>query len=226
MEYIPLPPNWRYASGSRREPVAGRSGSKRLGIGRPVMVRYLWVIGLTCRTGRREVSLFRQVHSAANNPGRIGRCQRLRKANQITMGNQAESTDKPDRDPRIPVLLVIAAAVVIGTWLWCLRQPAEQDLPPAYLAITNDTATLVSEPPGDLEQIPVLLAPLLVRKVPVNRADPELLMTIPGIGPQLAARIVDYREEHGRFTGAHDLLGVSGIGEKRARQFQDHLLFD
>jgi competence protein ComEA len=43
-------------------------------------------------------------------------------------------------------------------------------------------------------------------------ATPEQLDTLPGIGPAMAARIVQYRQAHGTFRSVDDLAGVPGIG--------------
>lgn len=48
--------------------------------------------------------------------------------------------------------------------------------------------------------------------VNVNTADALALETVPGIGPVLAAAIVQHREEHGPFPSVDALLEVSGIG--------------
>ena len=50
--------------------------------------------------------------------------------------------------------------------------------------------------------------------VNLNLATPEQLESLPGVGPVLAERIVAWREQHGRFASADDLLDVSGIGDK------------
>ncbi|MGP4071456.1 helix-hairpin-helix domain-containing protein [Piscibacillus sp. B03] len=59
-------------------------------------------------------------------------------------------------------------------------------------------------------------------KIPINTADVNDLTQIPGIGEQKAKAIIQYREEHGFFKSAEDLLNISGIGEKtldRIREF-------
>lgn len=52
------------------------------------------------------------------------------------------------------------------------------------------------------------------KKVSVNQATMEELMTLEGIGQSKAQAIIAYREEHGPFTKIEDLLNVSGIGEE------------
>ena len=47
----------------------------------------------------------------------------------------------------------------------------------------------------------------------LNRATPAELERLPGIGPGLAARIVDARQRRGSFSAVDDLRRVRGIGE-------------
>jgi competence protein ComEA len=51
-------------------------------------------------------------------------------------------------------------------------------------------------------------------KVNINTASVEQLTTLPGVGPKLAARIVEYRQKSGPFHSTQDLINVRGIGEK------------
>ena len=49
--------------------------------------------------------------------------------------------------------------------------------------------------------------------IDLNSATLEQLDTLPGVGPVLAQRILDWRAEHGRFGSTDELREVSGIGE-------------
>ena len=51
-------------------------------------------------------------------------------------------------------------------------------------------------------------------KININTAGAAELDQLPGVGPVLAQRIVDYRTEHGPFAAPEDLQNVAGIGAK------------
>ncbi len=57
--------------------------------------------------------------------------------------------------------------------------------------------------------------------VNINTASLDDLETLPGIGPALGQRIIDYREQHGAFASVDDLLNVSGIGDQRLADLRD-----
>ena len=60
----------------------------------------------------------------------------------------------------------------------------------------------------------------------LNTASAEELAELPGIGPELAERIVSYRRENGPFTQVEEVCGVSGIGEKTLEKFRDRVSVD
>jgi competence protein ComEA len=48
----------------------------------------------------------------------------------------------------------------------------------------------------------------------LNTATEAQLEALPGVGPAMATRIVEYRKKNGAFKKAEDLMNVKGIGEK------------
>ena len=57
-------------------------------------------------------------------------------------------------------------------------------------------------------------------RISVNDADVDTLCLLPGIGPNLAARVVARRQEHGPFTDKRQLTEVPGIGPGRQARLE------
>jgi competence protein ComEA len=57
--------------------------------------------------------------------------------------------------------------------------------------------------------------------ISINRADLDQLDKLPGVGPSLAARILDLRGQLGSFSDIRQLREVSGIGEKLFANIKD-----
>ncbi len=51
--------------------------------------------------------------------------------------------------------------------------------------------------------------------VSLNSATEQQLDALPGVGPVLARRIIEFRTRHGGFTSVDQLRQVAGIGERR-----------
>lgn len=62
--------------------------------------------------------------------------------------------------------------------------------------------------------------------VNINSADIDLLKTLPGVGDVLGQRILDKREELGKFTSIDQLNDVSGIGDKKFSDIKDKVTID
>lgn len=61
------------------------------------------------------------------------------------------------------------------------------------------------------------------KKVNINTADEKGLVTLSGVGPGTAKKILDYREQHGPFKSIEDLKQVKGIGEATFKKLAPHI---
>lgn len=61
------------------------------------------------------------------------------------------------------------------------------------------------------------------KKVNINTATQEELDTLPGIGPSIASKIIDYREQNGKFNSIEEIKEVSGIGEAKYEKIKDSI---
>jgi competence protein ComEA len=57
--------------------------------------------------------------------------------------------------------------------------------------------------------------------IDLNTATLAELDTLPGVGPVLAQRILDWRTQHGQFASVDQLSDVPGIGDSRMAQLRD-----
>lgn len=62
--------------------------------------------------------------------------------------------------------------------------------------------------------------------VNINKAQPHEMMSLAGIGPKLAKRIVDYRNANGPFLFKEDLMKVKGIGEGVLESIKEYITLD
>jgi competence ComEA-like helix-hairpin-helix protein len=81
-------------------------------------------------------------------------------------------------------------------------------------------------PPGQYKLARMGGAQLLTLGLPLdlNTAAAADLEALPGLGPALAKRIIDYREQHGPFKKIDDLEQVSGIGPKKLAMVRPYLV--
>lgn len=109
-------------------------------------------------------------------------------------------------------LALLAATIAVVLWIgWPVpKEEISQAQPEQSIAVevpaTSSTPT-----------VPTVKA---VSKVNLNRASADELQVLPGIGPVLAQRMVDWRKMHGRYRTVDDLQEVKGIGKKRLEQLR------
>lgn len=58
-------------------------------------------------------------------------------------------------------------------------------------------------------------------KISINESDADQLDQLPGVGPSIAGKIIDYRERNGLFRSLEQLTEVSGIGPKMLENIRD-----
>ncbi len=91
--------------------------------------------------------------------------------------------------------------------------------PTASDSIAPGTGRVVSSPQTG-SKIAGIAATGLIN---INTADQNQLDTLPGIGPALAQRIIQYREINGPFQAIEDIKNVAGIGDKKFKELKDKI---
>jgi competence protein ComEA len=107
---------------------------------------------------------------------------------------------------RLASLLLLLVAALAGA---CVKLPRSTSLMSGHgtpLALRQETG---GAPP-----------------VNINTASADELEKLPGIGKALAARIVAYRREQGRFRRAEHLMMVRGISDRRFRAMRTRITLE
>jgi len=55
----------------------------------------------------------------------------------------------------------------------------------------------------------------------INKATEKEFETLPGIGPSLASKIIEYRNQNGKFGSIEDIKNVNGIGDSKYEKIKD-----
>lgn len=122
-----------------------------------------------------------------------------------------------------PDELNLAEVLTDGAKVWI---PTEADLKPAVEApsappvVAKGTVQPVRSTVGASAEATV---PKAGGKVNLNTATVKELDSLEGIGPALAAKIIDYREANGPFKSVSDLKKVKGIGDSILEKNRDRL---
>lgn len=122
------------------------------------------------------------------------------------------------------VVLVPPGSIVKDALLAAGGAAADADLDRINLALAVVEGQHIYVPRMGEVDLPV--QPLSQRlssglKVNINTADATALESLPGIGPTLAQRILDYRQAQGPFARIEDIQEVSGIGPATFAKIQD-----
>lgn len=70
------------------------------------------------------------------------------------------------------------------------------------------------------------LSSLAEKSININIAGVDDLIKLPGIGPKTAEKIIELRNERGRFKRLDELMDVNGIGEVKFSKIKDYIYVD
>lgn len=63
-------------------------------------------------------------------------------------------------------------------------------------------------------------------KIDLNEASVQELVKIKGIGQKYAERIVEYRENNGRFEKIEEIMNIKGIGKKKFESIKETIVIE
>ena len=119
-------------------------------------------------------------------------------------------------------------AMTLGVVLWIgwqvpqtMQRPAvthAASLASENLPVTTATAVDSTIPPAGVSEM--RRGSNSPQRIDLNRATAADFDQLPGVGPVLAKRMVDYRKSVGRFHTVEDLRAVKGIGKKKLDQLK------
>lgn len=153
-----------------------------------------------------------------------------------------------DRESRIRILLLLAASILTALVLMAMYFvdpvkiyqviPASSSSTPAVVSQVSQQivpqeptesspspeessdAELPEEDPQESEGPQEVL---VEKSININTASLEELDSLPGVGPVIAQRIIDYREANNGFYDIQEIMDVSGIGEKTYAKLEPYI---
>ncbi|MDD4170435.1 MAG: helix-hairpin-helix domain-containing protein [Desulfotomaculaceae bacterium] len=171
--------------------------------------------------GENKVKEFKvHVTGAVAKPGVY---QILQGARIIDAVNMAVPTGEADLDS-----LKLAAPVTDGQTITVPYKVSSPGNPASTTGYTTGASRELTSETGRNPYIPSQGANSAVSAadglVNINTANLSQLDTLPGIGPAIAQRIIQYRETNGPFNTVEDLKNVSGIGDKKFESLKDKVI--
>jgi competence protein ComEA len=124
------------------------------------------------------------------------------------------------KERTVLVFLIAVMLAGAGVSAWHHHQ-VQKNLRAARVAIVEDStararsALDTAQSAGGTSQSAVL--------IDLNTASASELDLLPGIGPTLAQRIIEYRDRHNGFKTIDELRQVSGIGPKKLEAIKDRV---
>lgn len=134
--------------------------------------------------------------------------------------------------PRLPKVLVSKELIEVKIE-GAVKEPGWYDIPKGSLVIEGIREAGGALPQADLRGMDLgssledkeeIWIP--GEKLNINRASLEQLTYLPGIGPVLAQRIIEYRAKNGPFHNLSELTEIPGIGEVKFARIKEKIILD
>lgn len=131
-------------------------------------------------------------------------------------------------------VLTLSATFLVGLGIrWLYREPSQTSAVRAFDYSRTDSmyaALARNAPPKPLSAVRMEKGQRSLKHtsaspapINLNTATKQQLMSLPGIGPAFAERILSYRNQRGSFSSIDELLNVKGIGEKKLQKLRPFL---
>lgn len=88
----------------------------------------------------------------------------------------------------------------------------EEDIEENYISVDSGKRVIMSDESNNQSLI-----------VNINTANETELEQLPGIGPSISSKIVDYRNQNGKFKNIEDIKNVTGIGDSKYEKIKDFI---
>ena len=117
------------------------------------------------------------------------------------------------------IVTFLLATLLIGCVVRLVRYHFSAQPPDVSVVSTNQSSKGAFDAPAPDSQ-----AVKPPERIDINTAGLKQLQSLSGIGPQLARRIVEYRDQHGPFSSPEDITAVPGIGAKTYQRLCDRIM--
>jgi|GEM_PF-1005570 len=121
-------------------------------------------------------------------------------------------------ETRALLFLIVTFIVGVGVWTYRNRWAPLPELSKAHRVDQKDVPVM-----DRTVEIQVEGAEFNHKTIILNDADRQELESLPGVGPVIAARIIEYRERHGGFNALEELIEVKGIGQQTVERLKPYL---
>ncbi|MCK4224093.1 MAG: helix-hairpin-helix domain-containing protein [candidate division Zixibacteria bacterium] len=112
-------------------------------------------------------------------------------------------------------LIFLLLALLVGSGITLYKRTQPQFAPELIVEKREVDSLLQIQSPLNQEQGK--------KKINLNQATSAELQLLPGVGPTLSRRIVEYREANGKFHQIEELKQIPGIGLKKFEQLKEYI---